>query len=138
MNRVIHFEIQAADPERLGKFYHDVFAWEIKEWKMPGVEVAEENRYWGVTTAPEGSKEPGINGGIVRRKGAMPQGGEPVTSFVCTIDVPSVDEYIKKIESAGGKVVVPKMPIPGLAWLAYCQDPEGNLFSIYEDDKNAK
>jgi hypothetical protein len=30
------------------------------------------------------------------------------------------------------------MPIYGLAWLAYCKNPEKNIFGIYEEDKNAK
>ncbi|MGZ5191612.1 MAG: VOC family protein, partial [Flavisolibacter sp.] len=118
MNRVIHFEIHAAIPESLGKFYTNVFGWEIKEWIIPGVQ--DENRYFGVLTAPEESKEPGINGGMVFRKGPLPKGGEPVTAFICTIQVSSVYEYIKKITEAGGSVDLPKMPISGLAWLAYC------------------
>jgi len=132
MNRVIHFEIHATNTEKLAGFYKDIFGWEVRKWETPGVD------YWIVMTAPEDSKEPGINGGIVGRKGPAPKGGEPVTSFVCTVHVPSVDEFIKKIESGGGSVALPKMAIPGLAWLAYCKDIDGNLFGIYEDDKNAK
>ncbi len=132
MNRVIHFEIHATDTEKLAAFYRDIFGWEIRKWDTPGVD------YWIVMTAPEGSTEPGINGGIVGRKGSAPAGGEPVTSFVCTIHVPKLDEFLKKIEGAGGSVALPKMAIPGLAWLAYCKDIDGNLFGIYEDDKNAK
>ena len=104
---------------------------------MPGVQLKDENRYWGIMTAPKDSKDPGINGGMVVRKGSMPKGGEPVSSFVCTIDVSSVDEYLKKIEGAGGTIALPKMAIPNMAWLAYCKDTDGNLFGIYEEDKNA-
>ena len=136
MNRIIHFEIHASNTEKLIKFYTDVFGWEIKEWELPGVEP--ENRYWAIMTAPQDSKEPGINGGLVVRKGPAPEGGEPVNAFICTISVPSVDEYLNKITDAGGLIALPKMPIPGLAWLAYGKDPEGNLFGIYEDDKTAK
>lgn len=135
-NRIIHFEIHASEPEKLGKFYSDVFGWQIEEWKVPG--VSGDNRYWGVMTAPKDSAEPGINGGIVVRRGPAPRGGEPVSSFVCTIQVSSVDEYLKKVQSFGGSVAVPKMPIPGLAWLAYGKDIDGNIFGIFEDDKNAR
>jgi hypothetical protein len=139
MNRVIHFEIHAVDPERMAKFYQEVFGWEIKEWVFPtGVEIAPENRYWGVMTAPEDSKEPGINGGIIVRKGPAPKGGEPVSGFICTIGVSSIEECVKKVEKAGGKNIMPKMPIAGLAWLTYCTDIDGNIFGIYQDDKNAK
>jgi uncharacterized protein len=130
--RVIHFEIHAADTAKTAEFYRNVFGWEIRKWDNPAVD------YWIVMTAPEGSHEPGIDGGIVGRKGPAPKGGEPVTSYISTIHVPSVDEWLKKIEAAGGTMALPKMPIPGLAWLAYCKDIEGNIFGIFEDDKNAK
>jgi predicted enzyme related to lactoylglutathione lyase len=74
--------------------------------------VKSENRYWSVMTAPEGSNEPGINGGIVVRKSSMPKGGESVSALVCTIHVPSVDEYLKKVESAGGTIAIPKIAAP--------------------------
>ncbi|PIQ78609.1 glyoxalase [Candidatus Peregrinibacteria bacterium CG11_big_fil_rev_8_21_14_0_20_46_8] len=131
-NRVVHFEIHAANTEKIAKFYSDVFQWEIKKWENPNME------YWMIMTAPEGSKEPGINGGIVGRQGAAPKGGEPVTSFVSTIQVENVDEHITKVIAAGGKVTVPKMAIPGLAWLAYCTDPEGNIFGLYEENSDAE
>ena len=69
MNRVIHFEIHAVDPQRAARFYQTVFGWDIKEWIVPGVEMPDENRYWLVTT---GDKEPGINGGLLFRRGAAP------------------------------------------------------------------
>jgi predicted enzyme related to lactoylglutathione lyase len=138
MNRVIHFEIHAGNPVKIAKFYADVFGWEIKEWEMLGGPPPPEKRYWFVVTAPEGSKEMGINGGMVVRRGPAPKGGEPVSAFVCTINVPSVDEWLKKISASGGKTTLPKMAIPGMAWLAYCADPEGNIFGIFEEDKNAQ
>ena len=118
----------------MAKFYADLFGWQINEWVMDPP-ATEENRFWMVVTGP--NDQQGINGGIVMRRGPAPKGGEAVTSFVCTIDVTSVDEYIKKIEAAGGKNVVPKMPIADLAWLAYCADTEGNIFGIYEERKKA-
>ena len=55
-----------------------------------------------------------------------------------TIDVPSVDDF-SKISTEGGKVVQPKMAIPGgIGYLAICEDTEGNLFGIIEYDRNAK
>ena len=135
MNRVIHFEIHAADPERAAGFYRDVFGWDIREWTIPGVEVPKENRYWLVNTGPE--SERGINGGILFRRGGAPAEGQAVNAYVCTIGVASVDEYTNKTVAAGGSVAVPKMPIKGVGWLAYCKDPEGNIFGLMTDDKNA-
>ena len=138
MNRVVHFEIHAIDQPKLSKFYTEIFGWQIEEMKLPAGPLPEENRYWLIYTAPKGSKEPGIDGGMVKRRGPAPKGGEPKTSFICTVDVESVDGHLKKITAAGGKVVTAKMPVMGVAWLAYCADPEGNIFGIYQDDKNAK
>ncbi len=122
MPRVIQFEIGAEKPERAIKFYETVFGWKIEKWKGP-------MEYWLITTGKK--DEPGIDGGLEKRTE-----GEPST--VNTIDVPSVDQYIKKVESNGGSVVRPKMAIPGVGWWACFKDPEGNMFGIMEADATAK
>ena len=135
MSRVVHFEIHAADPERAAAFYRLVFGWNINEWTIPGVEVPNENRYWMVVTGS--SPEPGIDGGILVRRGAPPAGGQPVNAYVCTVGVSSLDEYVDKALAAGGTLALPRMPIKGVGWLAYCKDTEGNIFGIMEADQNA-
>ena len=136
MNRVIHFEIQAADPERAANFYRDIFGWQIKEWVVPGVAMPDENRYWVVTTGAEG--EPGINGGILFRRGPSPVEDQAVNAYVCTINVSSVDEHVDKVTKAGGTIALPKMAIRGVGWLAYCKDIDGNIFGMMQDDTSAK
>jgi hypothetical protein len=126
MPRVIHFEIPADDPERAVNFYRNVFDWEINTWGGP-VE------YWLITTGPE--DEPGINGAIMRRTGEAT--GESPTAYICTVGVPTVDEYAAKVEANGGAVVAPKMAIPGVGWFAYCRDTEGNQFGIMQPDEKA-
>ena len=135
MNRVVHFEIHAADPERAAKFYRDIFGWEINEWKIPGVEIADENRYWVVMTGKQ--EEPGINGGMVIRRGIPPVEGQAVNAYVCTMEVPALDQYTEKALKAGASIAVPKMPIKGLGWLAYLKDTEGNIFGMLQNDTNA-
>jgi uncharacterized protein len=130
-NRVVHFEIHAKDPEKTADFYNNVFGWEITKWDHPEI------TYWMVMTGPDG--EPGgINGGIVERKGPKPEGQVPVSSFVCTLDVSSVDEYVQKVKGAGGELVVPKTAIPTVGWLVYCKDIDGNIFGMMQSDKTAK
>ena len=121
MPRVEHFEIPADDPERAVKFYEDAFGWDIKKWEGP-------MEYWLVMTGDK--SEPGIDGGITKR-------GD-VKTVTNTIGVPSVDDFIGKIEAAGGVVIAPKMAVPGVGWFAYCADTEGNLFGIMESDRTAK
>ena len=48
------------------------------------------------------------------------------------IAVESVDEHVKKIEELGGKVLVPKMEVPGVGWWALALDPDGNQFAIIQ------
>lgn len=115
MPRVIHFEINADDPKRAAQFYENVFGWKISKWEGPA-------EYWLVNTGDE--KQPGINGGIM---GCMDK-----ATIVNTIDVPSVDEYVKKVVKAGGKQVSKKNAIPGIGYFAYCADTEGNIFGVLE------
>lgn len=122
MPRIIHFDIPADDPARAQKFYQDVFGWTFDKWNGP-------MEYWMAKTGDD--KQPGINGGLAKR---MP-GQAGVTN---TIDVPSVDEFARKIESKGGKVIMPKMAIPGVGYFAQCLDTEGNVFGIIQMDQNAK
>ena len=40
--------------------------------------------------------------------------------------------------SCRGTITVPKMAIPGVGWLAYFKDPDGNAFGIMESDMSAR
>lgn len=135
MNRVIHFEIHSANPERAAKFYNDVFGWNIQEWIIPDVQMPDENRYWLVSTGDRA--EPGIDGGILLRRGPAPAEGQAVNAFVCTMGVEKVDECLGKVLAAGGSIAMAKMPIKGVGWIAYGKDTEGNIFGMMQDDKNA-
>jgi predicted enzyme related to lactoylglutathione lyase len=128
-SRVVHFEIHAAEPERAAKFYRDLFNWEITKWEGPAP-------YWLCNTGP--AAEPGINGGILVRRGPAPAEGQCVNAFVCTIQVDNVDALWTKALGQGATAAVPKMPIPGVGWLAYLKDTEGNIFGIMQPDPQAK
>jgi uncharacterized protein len=127
MPRVVHFEIHAGDPARAVKFYERMFGWTFQKWEGP-------MEYWLVTTGPD--KQPGINGGLLPRRGEAD--GQAVIGYVCTVDVKAIDESIATVESNGGTVVVPKMPLPGMGWLVYCKDTEGNIFGMMQEDPTAR
>lgn len=55
---------------------------------------------------------------------------DPKAAVFNTVDVPSVDEFIQKITGAGCTVVMPKTAVPGIGYLAYFADTEGNVFGI--------
>lgn len=135
MNRIIHFEIQAGNPLRAAKFYRDAFGWDIQEWILPGVEMKDENRYWLVTTGP--GTEPGVNGGIVFRRGPAPVEGQPVNAFTCTIGVANLDRAVDLVLKSGGSVLIPRMGIRNIGWWASCRDTEGNYLGLLEEDPDA-
>jgi len=60
-----------------------------------------------------------------------------VIAYICTIDVPSVDEVTAKITSHGGTTALPKMAVPQDGWLAYGKDSEGNIFGVLQSDPSA-
>jgi uncharacterized protein len=122
MSRVIHFEIPAAEPERAAAFYKQVFGWSIEKWPGP-------MEYWMVTTGADGA--PGINGGLLKKQA-------PTTATTNTIGVDSVEKAIAAVKSAGGRLVMPKTPIPTIGYFAYLEDTEGNLFGVLQSDANAK
>jgi predicted enzyme related to lactoylglutathione lyase len=126
MPRVVHFELHADNPERAIEFYSSVLGWGFDKWDGP-------MDYWLITTGPP--NEPGINGGMIRRH---PSSGDKVIAYVCTIDVPDLDSYSAKALATGAAVALPKMPIPGVGWLGYFKDPEGNIFGMMQRDPAAR
>ena len=125
MPRPVHFEIHAADMDRAQAYYETMFGWTFQSWG---------DDYRVITTGSDG---PGINGGMVRRRGEPPKGGEPVTAWVCTVDVENVDAAVARAETNGGSVALPKMAIPGVGWLAYVKDCEGNILGLMQNDPSA-
>ncbi len=130
MARVSHFEIHADNPQRAIEFYSSVFGWEFVSWSGGGWE------YWLIKTGP--AEERGIDGGLVPRRGDRPQLGQAVNAYVCTVMVNVLKETVAAVEQHGGTIALPTMAVPGVGWLAYFHDPEGNIFGAMQEDVNAK
>ena len=132
MSRPIHFEIHASDVEAAMAFYAAVFGWTYEDYSdyagMP---------YFGVITG--GDDEPGINGAIMQRAGALEGEGEgaPVNGAVLTMGVDSFDEIAEKALAAGGRVALEKHALPGMAWQGYFLDTDGNVFGVHQPDPEA-
>jgi predicted enzyme related to lactoylglutathione lyase len=122
MPRVVHFEFTADDPERAAAFWSETFGWSIDKWEG-------NQPYWLAST---GDKAPGINGGIMQRPDFAP--GQ---ATICTLEIDDLDEATSKVQAAGGDVVVPKIPIPNVGYLAYCRDTEGTVFGLMQSDPSA-
>jgi len=122
MNKVSHFEIPFDDQARAQKFYSEVFGWEINKFG--------DMDYWIVKTCNSDQNmkpvEPGaINGGLLKRD-------ETGKNPVIVVDVPDIEEYLKKIETAGGKVVMPTIPIGDFGLYSRIADTEGNVIGVWQ------
>jgi uncharacterized protein len=113
-NEVVHFEINTADSETLGKFYSDLFGWRTL--------LIPKDKYVLIDTGAGA----GINGGIGNAHNEM----SGVTFYV---EVPDPAAALAKIESLGGKSVVsPTETESGGAQLTFAvfSDVEGNLIGL--------
>ena len=128
MARVGHFEIHADDPQRAINFYQNVFGWQFNKWDSP-------QEYWLIKTGE--SDQPGIDGGLLKRMGPPPTDGQAVNAYVCTVLSSGLDADVTQALSNGGSIAVPKMAIPGMGWLAYVKDTEGNIFGVMQEDATA-
>jgi predicted enzyme related to lactoylglutathione lyase len=126
MGRPVHFEIHATDPQQSRDFYEQVFGWAFQQWG--------DQPYWMVFTGEE--DQPGINGGMVPRQGGAPASEAAVNAFVVTVDVEDLDRTMEAALKLGGEVRLPRMPVPGVGWLAYLADPDGNLFGVMQPDES--
>ena len=57
-----------------------------------------------------------------------------MVGYECTIGVKDVDETAAAVEKHGGKVVMPKFQIPGVGWVVFFKDTEGNVVGAIRFD----
>ncbi|MCH9657820.1 VOC family protein [archaeon] len=122
MNKAVHFEIPYDNQDRAQKFYQDVFGWQIN--KFPDMD------YHIAITGPSDEKgrpsEAGhVNGGLLPKD---PTGSHPVI----VMDVTDIEEHIKKVETAGGKTVMPAMKIGEFGLYARVSDTENNVIGLWQ------
>ncbi len=121
-NTIVHFEIPAADVEKMKRFYEGLFGWKIE--RDPGP-----IEYWMIYTVPVDKKgialRSGVNGGMIKKESAKQK---PVNY----ISVESIDESIEKVKKLGGKIIMPKQEVPTVGWIATVVDPEGNQIALLQ------
>ena len=129
MDKVVHFEMPVDDAERAQKFYKKLFGWEIQKFgEMP---------YWAVRTVEVDEKmipkEKGaINGGMLMRD----ERNDPGSSKpVLVVGISNIEEYCKKVEKAGGKIVLPARKISDMGIYARVKDTEGNIIGLWQNLK---
>jgi hypothetical protein len=108
-NPVVHFEILGRDGKRAQDFYASLFGWAVD---------ANNPMQYGMVAA-QGS---GIGGGVAA---AVDQ---PRVSIY--VEVPNLEEALRKAESLGGRTIMPPEAVPGGPTLAQFTDPDGNLVGL--------
>lgn len=102
---VVHWEITARDPDRLKRFYAELFNWTVGEGPVmnipPGI----------------GGPESGVGGHI--------RASEP-TGVTLYIQVRDLAESVRRAGELGGSVVRDRIQVPDGATLAVIEDPESN------------
>ncbi len=114
---IVHIEIPAKKAEEAGKFYGDLFGWKIEA----------DPTYNYVQFMAEG----GPGGGFVE----VGQRGMPIEykpdSLLVYVGTDDIDATLAKVESLGGKTLMPKTEIPHVGWWAVFSDPTGNRVALY-------
>jgi predicted enzyme related to lactoylglutathione lyase len=108
---VVHWEIEALDPQRLRAFYGELFNWSIEDGAIMQI------------PAGIGGPEPGPAGHIRQsdRSG--------VTLY---IQVRELRASMTKAEALGGSIVMEPFDVPGGPTIAFIKDPEGNPVTLVQ------
>ena len=125
MDKIVHFEIPVKNADKASKFYNKTFGWQINK-----VGDVSGNSYFLSKTVKTDDKgmplEPGaINGALMVDKN--------INSTILVIKVSSIEDYLKKIKNAGGKIVMDKVNVGNMGLYARFTDTEGNLLALWQD-----
>lgn len=102
---VVHWEIEARDPDRQRAFYGALFNWDVGDGPIMNI------------PAGLGAPEPGPAGHI--RQGDTP-------GVRLYVQVRDIKASLERVGELGGTVVSEPFDIPGGPTLAFVTDPEGN------------
>jgi predicted enzyme related to lactoylglutathione lyase len=116
-----YFDLTVTNLESARQFFATVLGWQFERFPMP-------YEYYRIQAGPSG--EPGIDGGIGAAKDAPLAAGRPLTQV--TIRVTDLDDVLVRVRASGGRIVEPKMSIPGIGWYATCAEPGGLLFGLIQ------
>lgn len=108
---IVFIDIVGPELPKQAAFYKDVFGWDIG----PG----------GTFSAPVASPMPGV----LRVEDPK---DNPTAERVIYLGVSDIDATLAAIGAHGGKTVLPRLEVPGVAILALFTDPAGNHMGLVE------
>ena len=110
---IVHIEFSAGSPEDAGEFYREAFSWEIEHYPEMDYVTYE--------------ADPGPGGGFNKVDGETIKAGDVIV-YIQTSDI---EASLAKIESLGGKTLLPTTEIPTVGWMAFFADPTGNRVALF-------
>jgi predicted enzyme related to lactoylglutathione lyase len=113
-NNLASFAIHVDDVQRARRFYEAVFGWVFEPWGPPD--------FYLIHTGSEA--DPGIQGLMHKRQ--TPRSGTGLNGFEVTFTVDDLDAVLAAVEANGGRITMPKAPIPTVGVLIRFEDTEGN------------
>jgi predicted enzyme related to lactoylglutathione lyase len=106
-------ELVTTDAAAAMKFYTGLFGWTVQENPMPGGGTYRMMQHGDAMVGGAMSAPPGVPSG-----------------WLVYVAVDDVDATAKKIQTTGGKVVVPPTTVPDMLRFACAMDPQGAAFGI--------
>ena len=114
------FEIFVSDLDRAVRFYQNVL----------DIELRRENEDGRPMALFASAVENGVGGALVRQPGREPTDG----GVIVYLDANGkLDASLARVESAGGKVVMPRTDIGPPGFIALIRDSEGNLVGLHSE-----
>ena len=118
-NSINWFEIPVTDFARAKKFYETLFSMEVMEMPHP---------IYKYGMLPADMQNGGVGGGIVQGEGFEPSTKGTIVYLNGGEDL---SEPLARVETAGGKIILPKTAIGGNGFMAQFIDTEGNRIALH-------
>lgn len=125
-NKMTHFAVHIDDMDRAKNFYAEVFEWGFASYGPPDF----------LQIKADKTENGELIGALQSRRYSPVK--EKIVGLECTISVESLDDIIQRVENNGGQILLPKMAIPYVGWIAKFLDTEGNLICAMQSDTSAR
>jgi uncharacterized protein len=120
-NAISWFEIPATDLDRAAKFYETIFGTSLSVMDLPNIKM----RMFPLDDMM------GVGGAVVD-SGGFHKPSSTDGPLIYLNGNPDVQDVLDKVESSGGKIIVPKTEIsPEYGYMAVFIDTEGNRIGLH-------
>ena len=119
---VVHFEIIGREPDRLRRYYAELFGWEFEVGDTVSSAVSDPGGY-GFVDARMLDGAAAVNGGV-----GGGEDHEPRVLFYVGVD--DVEAALARAQALGGRRVLGPEGVPGTLVVGRFSDPEGNVIGV--------